>query len=120
VNNVAAFHKIRRPVRGCRFGNRNYFRRRVRKGRFRAASSRRHPAHLDRGFVQQDSAVRRLSQPEKLIENNTVASMQSGLYARSVIDGIVGRLIAELGPHTRVVTGGQAHLSSEVALSQAD
>ena len=44
---------------------------------------------------------------------NTVASMQSGLYygALETIDGIVGRLVAELGPETRVVaTGGQAHL----------
>jgi type III pantothenate kinase len=52
-------------------------------------------------------------EPEKLIGTNTVASMQSGLYygALETIDGIVGRLVAELGPETRVVaTGGQAHL----------
>jgi type III pantothenate kinase len=52
-------------------------------------------------------------EPDKLIGTNTVASMQSGLYygALETIDGIVGRLVAELGPETRVVaTGGQAHL----------
>src|SRR5580704_541539 len=52
-------------------------------------------------------------EPEKLIGTNTVASMQSGLYygALETIDGIVGRLVAELGPQTHVVaTGGQAHL----------
>jgi len=49
--------------------------------------------------------------PAGLIGRNTVASMQSGLYygAIGAIDGMVERLIAELGPDTRVVaTGGQA------------
>ncbi|MEK7408701.1 MAG: type III pantothenate kinase [Acidobacteriota bacterium] len=52
-------------------------------------------------------------QPERLIGANTVASMQSGLYygAIGMIDGVLERLIAELGPRTRTVaTGGQAHL----------
>ncbi len=52
-------------------------------------------------------------EPERLIGANTVASMQSGLYygAIGMIDGILERLIAELGAGTRTVaTGGQAHL----------
>ncbi len=52
-------------------------------------------------------------EPEKLIGTNTVGSMQSGLYygAIAVIDGILERLIAEMGPGTRsVATGGQARL----------
>ncbi len=52
-------------------------------------------------------------EPEKLIGTNTVGSMQSGLYygAIAVIDGILERLIAEMGPQTRIVaTGGQARL----------
>ncbi len=52
-------------------------------------------------------------EPEKLIGTNTVGSMQSGLYygAIAVIDGILERLIAEMGPETRTVaTGGQARL----------
>lgn len=51
--------------------------------------------------------------PEQVIGRNTVASMQSGLYygAIGAIDGTVERLIAELGPGTRVIaTGGQADL----------
>jgi type III pantothenate kinase len=51
--------------------------------------------------------------PPALIGTNTVASMQSGLYygAIGAIDGIIERLIAELGPSTRTVaTGGQAEL----------
>lgn len=52
-------------------------------------------------------------EPRKVIGTNTVGSMQSGLYygAVGMIDGIIERLFAELGPQTRVVaTGGQAHL----------
>jgi len=51
--------------------------------------------------------------PASVIGTNTVASMQSGLYygAIGAIDGMVERLIAELGPDTRVIaTGGQASL----------
>lgn len=52
-------------------------------------------------------------EPLKLIGTNTVGSMQSGLYygAVGMIDGILERLVAQMGPETRVVaTGGQAHL----------
>lgn len=51
--------------------------------------------------------------PERLIGTNTVGSIQSGLYwgSISMIDGVVDRLVAELGPATRTVaTGGQARL----------
>lgn len=52
-------------------------------------------------------------EPEKLIGTNTVGSIQSGLYWGSIgmIDGIVERMIAEMGPHTKTVaTGGHASL----------
>jgi|SRR5271165_1984188 len=52
-------------------------------------------------------------QPAKLVGSNTVGSIQSGLFYGfvSMIDGILERLIAELGPDTKTVaTGGQAHL----------
>jgi type III pantothenate kinase len=52
-------------------------------------------------------------EPDTLIGTNTVASMQSGLYYGSIgmIDGILDRLAAALGPETRMVaTGGQASL----------
>src|SRR5437763_4776752 len=51
--------------------------------------------------------------PASVIGTNTVASMQSGLYygAIGAIDGMVERLIEELGSDTRVVaTGGNAQL----------
>jgi len=52
-------------------------------------------------------------EPRKLIGTNTVGSVQSGLYygALGMIDGIVERLMQELGADTRVIaTGGQAQL----------
>ena len=51
--------------------------------------------------------------PARLIGTNTVGAIQSGLYygALGMIDGIVERLVAELGPDTNcVATGGQAQL----------
>ena len=51
--------------------------------------------------------------PASVIGTNTVASMQSGLYygAIGAIDGMIERLIEELGPETRTIaTGGQAVL----------
>lgn len=51
--------------------------------------------------------------PRTLIGTNTVASMQSGLYygAIGAIDGMIERLIAELGPATKAVaTGGHSEL----------
>ena len=52
-------------------------------------------------------------EPARLIGKNTVNSIQSGLYYgfAGMIDGILERVIAELGPHTKTVgTGGQARL----------
>ena len=51
--------------------------------------------------------------PKKVIGTNTVASMQSGLYYGAIggIDGMIERLVEEMGPDTKVVaTGGQASL----------
>ena len=51
--------------------------------------------------------------PTRVIGTNTVASMQSGLYygAIGAIDGMIERLMEELGPGTKAVaTGGQAQL----------
>jgi type III pantothenate kinase len=51
--------------------------------------------------------------PKRVIGTNTVASMQSGLYygAIGAIDGMLERLVEELGPDTKTVaTGGHAAL----------
>jgi type III pantothenate kinase len=52
-------------------------------------------------------------EPEKLIGSNTVGNIQSGLYYGFIgmIDGIVERITAQLGPETKAVaTGGQGEL----------
>jgi type III pantothenate kinase len=52
-------------------------------------------------------------EPEKLIGSNTVGSITSGLYYGFIgmIDGIVERIAAELGPQTKAIaTGGQGSL----------
>ncbi len=52
-----------------------------------------------------------LRKPEHVIGSNTVASLQSGLYygMLGMIDGILEKMIEQLGPSTKVVaTGGQA------------
>lgn len=54
-----------------------------------------------------------IRKPERLIGANTVASLQSGLFYGylGLVDGILERLIAEMGPKTKVVaTGGLASL----------
>jgi type III pantothenate kinase len=54
--------------------------------------------------------------PEKLVGSNTVGSIQSGLYYGflGMIDGIVERVTAELGPDTKAIaTGGQGELIAE-------
>lgn len=52
-------------------------------------------------------------EPSALIGKNTVTAIQSGLYYgfTDLIDGLIDRLIGELGPETKVVgTGGQAKM----------
>jgi len=54
-----------------------------------------------------------IREPERVIGTNTVGSMQSGLFygAVGLVDGILDRLSAVLGPKMKVVaTGGQASL----------
>jgi type III pantothenate kinase len=52
-------------------------------------------------------------EPEKLVGTNTVACLQSGFYYGSLgmIDGILERLIAQLGSQAKIIaTGGQSAL----------
>ncbi len=54
-----------------------------------------------------------LREPQKLIGTNTIACLQSGFYYGSLgmLDGILERLVGELGKATKVIaTGGQASL----------
>lgn len=54
--------------------------------------------------------------PDKLVGTNTMGSIQSGLYhgTLGMIDGILEKLIEELGPETKTIaTGGNAVLIRE-------
>jgi len=54
-----------------------------------------------------------IKRPAKVIGTNTVAHLQSGLYYGYIglVDGILDRIVAELGFKPRVIAGGiQAHL----------
>lgn len=54
-----------------------------------------------------------VAKPGKLIGTSTVGALQSGLFYGSLglVDGILARLLAELGPETKVIgTGGQARV----------
>jgi type III pantothenate kinase len=54
--------------------------------------------------------------PDKLIGTNPTGSVQSGLYFGNIalVDGVLERMIAELGAETRVIaTGGLAPLISK-------
>ena len=66
-------------------------------------------------LVSQTAMLRRVEPvaPDSVIGRNTVASIQSGLVWGFVsqVEGLVARLVGELGGHARVIaTGGQAAL----------
>jgi type III pantothenate kinase len=57
-----------------------------------------------------------IKRPDKVIGTNTVAHLQSGLYYGYIglVDGILDRIVAELGTKPRVIaSGGLAHLMAE-------
>jgi type III pantothenate kinase len=118
VNGVAAFEKYGGPCVVVDFGTATTFDAVSRKGEYlggviapgigiSAQALFEHTARLP--FVD----IRR---PGKLIGTNTVASIQSGLFFGylGLVDGILERMVAELGAGTKVVaTGGLAQLIGE-------
>jgi type III pantothenate kinase len=57
-------------------------------------------------------------EPSSLIGRHTVTAMQSGLYYgfTALIDGLIDRLIEQLGPGTNVIgTGGQANMIAKAS-----
>ena len=118
INGVAAFEKYGGPCIVVDFGTATTFDAVSRKGEYMggviapgigisAQALFEHTARLPRVDIRQ---------PAKVIGTNTVASIQSGLYFGylSLVDGILDRLLAELGAETKVVaTGGLAPLICE-------
>ena len=118
VNGVAAFEKYGGPCVVVDFGTATTFDAVSRKGEYMggvitpgigisAEALFEHAARLP--FVD-------IRKPAKVIGTNTVASIQSGLFFGylGLVDGILERLLKELGPETKVVaTGGLAPLMAE-------
>ena len=118
VNGVAAFDKYGGPCVVVDFGTATTFDVVSRKGEYMggviapgigisAQALFEHTARLP--FVD----IRR---PGKVIGANTVASIQSGLFFGylGLVDGILDRLVAELGKDTKIIaTGGLAALIGE-------
>ncbi|MBI4464160.1 MAG: type III pantothenate kinase [Acidobacteria bacterium] len=115
VNGVAAFEKYGGPCIVVDFGTAITFDAISEKGDYlggviapglgiSAEALFSHAARLPRVDVRQ---------PHSVIGTTTVGSMQSGLYYGflGLVDGILERMLAEMGPNCRVVaTGGQAEL----------
>ncbi len=115
VNSVAAFEKYGGPCVIVDFGTATTFDCVTRKGEYiggliapgigiSADALFEHTARLPRVDIRT---------PARVIGSNTVGSLQSGLYYGylGLVDGILERLIAELGKETKVVaTGGLAPL----------
>src|SRR5579871_2137084 len=115
VNGVAAFEKYGGPCIVVDFGTATTFDAVSKKGEYMggviapgigisAQALFEHTARLPLVDVRQ---------PAKIIGTNTVASIQAGLFFGylGLVDGILERLIGQLGPDTKVVaTGGQARL----------
>jgi len=118
VNGVAAFEKYGGPCVVVDFGTATTFDCISRKGEYMggviapgigisAEALFEHTARLPRVDIRR---------PTKVIGTNTVASIQSGLFFGylGLVDGILDRLLNEMGPQTQVVaTGGLAPLISE-------
>src|SRR6266850_1457464 len=115
VNGVAAFEKYGGPCVVVDFGTATTFDAVSRKGEYlggvicpgigiSAQALFEHTARLPLVDIRQ---------PAKIIGTNTVASIQSGLFFGylGLVDGLLERLLQELGPKTNVVaTGGLARM----------
>src|SRR6185369_9661096 len=118
VNAVSVIHKYGKPAIVVDFGTATTFDAISPSGEYRggviapgivisAEALYEHAAKLPRIEIQK---------PAHVIGTSTVGSMQSGLFYGYValVDGILTRMKAELGPQTRVIgTGGQAPFISQ-------
>ncbi len=115
VNSVAAFEKYGGPCISVDFGTATTFDCVTAKGEYQGGvicPGIRISAEALFGRTARLQRVE-IRKPAKVIGTNTVASLQSGLYYGylGLVDGILERLIEELGKQTHVIaTGGLASL----------
>jgi type III pantothenate kinase len=115
VNGVAAFEKYGGPCVVVDFGTATTFDAISVKGEYMGGVIAPGIGISAEALFSQTARLPRVDirKPDKVIETSTVGSMQSGLFYGylGLVDGILERLVAELGPSTKIVaTGGQAGL----------
>jgi len=115
VNAVAAYDKFGGPCIVVDFGTATTFDAISAKGEYLGGVITPGPGISAEALFTKTARLPRveIKAPSKVIGTSTVGSIQSGLYYGYIglIDGILERMIKELGPETRVVaTGGYAPL----------
>jgi type III pantothenate kinase len=118
VNGVAAFEKYGGPCVVVDFGTATNFDVVTRKGEYIGGVIAPGIGISAQALFEQTAKLPRVDirQPAKVIGSNTVACLQSGLFYGylGLVDGILDRLLAELGPQTKIIaTGGLARLFGE-------
>jgi type III pantothenate kinase len=115
VNGVAAFHQYGGPCVVVDFGTAITFDAISAKGEYLGGVIAPGLGISSEALFARAAKLPRveIKDPGRIVGTNTVSSMQAGLYygAVDMVDGILQRMKAELGPSVRVVaTGGQASL----------
>ena len=115
VNAVAAFEKFGGPCVVVDFGTATTFDCISKKGEYMGGVICPGIGISADALFQRTARLPRVEirKPPRVIGSNTVGSLQSGLYYGylGLVDGILERLVDELGEETKVVaTGGQASL----------
>jgi type III pantothenate kinase len=120
VNAVAAFTKYGGPCITVDFGTATTFDAVSQAGEYMGGIIYPGIQISAEALFQRAARLRRVDmrRPDRLIGTNPTGSMQSGLYYGNValVDGVLERMIEEMGPTTRVIaTGGLASLISRGA-----
>jgi type III pantothenate kinase len=115
VNGVAGFEKFGGPCVVVDFGTATSFDVVSRKGEFIGGVIAPGLGISAEALFQRTARLPRVDvrKPSRVIGTNTVASIQSGFFYGylGLVDGILERLVEELGPDTKIVaTGGLAPL----------
>ncbi len=115
VNGVAAFQQYGGPVIVVDFGTAITFDAISARGDFLGGAIAPGLGISSEALFNRAARLPRveIKDPGKVIGTNTVTNIQSGLYygTLDLVDGILARMKAELGAHSKVVaTGGQAGL----------
>src|SRR5437763_5291605 len=118
VNGVAAFEKYGGPCVVVDFGTATTFDAISKKGEYLGGVIAPGIGISADALFDRTARLPRVDirKPERVIGTNTVASIQTGLYYGylGLVDGILERLLAELGKDAKVVaTGGLAALLAE-------